>query len=226
MPFVVSHTQAADFDTMSSYSNTNGGDLCSNSLTQVWPVASNKHTERRYAWSLARQRKMLDDPQVRCMKVTDEDSSDIVATSAWHVYNDGPPAGPTATLGYSDKKSEKTTDEYPEGLPTELWNQVINTLYSERRDWMLQRKIWVLTQLQTRKSWRRKGAGTLLIKWGLNQAENEGCPVYLEGAPEAIGLYEKCGFRRAGGEVRISREPFDMDGEIVFVRMVADHWLR
>jgi GNAT superfamily N-acetyltransferase len=47
----------------------------------------------------------------------------------------------------------------------------------------------------TRTGYRRRGAGRLLVEWGLAKAAEEGVPAYIEGSPAGTPLYEKCGFR-------------------------------
>lgn len=40
-----------------------------------------------------------------------------------------------------------------------------------------------------------RGAGSLLIKWGTQKADELRLPVYLEASPKGHGLYEKHGFK-------------------------------
>ena len=57
----------------------------------------------------------------------------------------------------------------------------------------------------------------MLLKWGLEQAKKDGCPAYLEAAPDAKALYEKHGFRQVGEQ---QVEVLGM--KIVLARMRAD----
>jgi hypothetical protein len=41
----------------------------------------------------------------------------------------------------------------------------------------------------------RRGAGSMLVKWGTDQADERGIPCYLESSPEGFGLYNKHGFK-------------------------------
>jgi GNAT superfamily N-acetyltransferase len=52
--------------------------------------------------------------------------------------------------------------------------------------------------LATDPAYQGKGAGSLMMKWGLNQADEKGWEAYLEASPDAVPLYEKFGFREAG----------------------------
>lgn len=76
----------------------------------------------------------------------------------------------------------------------------------------------VLFSIVTRKPLRKHGAGSRIIKWGVEQAHKAGAVAFLEAFPEAKSLYEKCGFREVG------RQSFDLgNGATVEVsRMRAD----
>jgi GNAT superfamily N-acetyltransferase len=56
----------------------------------------------------------------------------------------------------------------------------------------------VLTNLKTREPLQKHGAGTMLLKWGLDRAAEEGVPAYLEAALSAAHLYESVGFKDVG----------------------------
>jgi len=52
----------------------------------------------------------------------------------------------------------------------------------------------VLHLLITHPAHRRRGAGSMLIDWGLKQADVAGLPTYLEASPMGLPLYERWGF--------------------------------
>ena len=62
----------------------------------------------------------------------------------------------------------------------------------------------VLACLITRLGHRRRGVGTLLVKWGIEQAEKDGLPAYVEASPLGLPVYRKCG-------MEIAAEPFVID---------------
>lgn len=74
---------------------------------------------------------------------------------------------------------------------------------------------WVLMHMVTHPARRGKGAAGLLIRWGIEQAEREGVPAYLEAGVVGRSIYERYGFRQVGEllEVDLSEE----GGEGVFV---------
>ncbi|KAI9842685.1 MAG: hypothetical protein M1837_006970 [Sclerophora amabilis] len=57
---------------------------------------------------------------------------------------------------------------------------------------------WYLAWLGVSNRHRRRGVGRLLVGWGLDNAEEEGVPVWLTSSPVGEKLYEKMGFRGFG----------------------------
>lgn len=53
----------------------------------------------------------------------------------------------------------------------------------------------VLDLLQTDPKFQGRGAGGMLIKWGLDIADERHVPAYLESSPVAHKLYQKHGFQ-------------------------------
>lgn len=52
-----------------------------------------------------------------------------------------------------------------------------------------------LAQLVTHPAYFRRGAGSLLLEWGISLAEKEKIPITLFAGPMAIKLYRRFGFR-------------------------------
>ncbi|KAF2090810.1 acyl-CoA N-acyltransferase [Saccharata proteae CBS 121410] len=63
-----------------------------------------------------------------------------------------------------------------------------------------------LSSLLTDPAHGRKGAGTMLLRWGLERADEAGLETFLEATPMARGLYERWGF------VVVERCGFELGG--------------
>lgn len=59
--------------------------------------------------------------------------------------------------------------------------------------------------LTTDPAFQRKGAGKLLLEWGIKIADELGLPTYLESSQEGFGLYKRHGFEEV--------DVFDLDLE-------------
>ena len=58
---------------------------------------------------------------------------------------------------------------------------------------------WYLKTLAVLPSLQRKGVGTALVQWGLEQAKRNGEKVYVDASYVAKPLYLKLGFTEVGG---------------------------
>jgi len=47
-------------------------------------------------------------------------------------------------------------------------------------------------------SHQRKGAGRMLLQWGIDLARRHGVPIYLESTPNGLWLYKRAGFQEIG----------------------------
>lgn len=57
---------------------------------------------------------------------------------------------------------------------------------------------WLLELLVTDVKYRRRGAATLLIKWGTDSADKEGICCRVEASPMGKPVYAACGFEELG----------------------------
>lgn len=55
-----------------------------------------------------------------------------------------------------------------------------------------------LKALHTDPDHQRRGAGSLILKWGAAEADRLGFDSYLEASEEGLPLYEKHGYRKVG----------------------------
>ena len=76
---------------------------------------------------------------------------------------------------------------------------------------------WYLELIAVGKEWMGKGAARTLIKWGLDRADADGLPCFLEATPNARPVYEKYRFRVVGEDEFESSE-----GKILEYYMLRD----
>ncbi|KAK5173335.1 uncharacterized protein LTR77_002016 [Saxophila tyrrhenica] len=63
-----------------------------------------------------------------------------------------------------------------------------------RQKWLKGRGHAVLMFLATDKAWRRKGAATAIVRWGLDRCRELNVPAFLEASDEGAPVYERLGF--------------------------------
>jgi Acetyltransferase (GNAT) domain len=143
-----------------------------------------------------------ENPDVRMIKAVDPSLSGeeaIVGWAKWHIYPDGmPPTKPRQWappvnvegceyfFGGMDQMKNRSMASKPcmcELGPIRVWHQALTPP-----------PLGLQPVITHPDHWRR-GVGTQLIHWGLNEARSLGLPVFLIASPVGHALYQKCGFR-------------------------------
>lgn len=65
---------------------------------------------------------------------------------------------------------------------------------AERRRVMGDEEHYYLDTLAVHPAFQRRGVGSMLVRWGVERAEEDGVGVYLDASRDGKRLYEKCGF--------------------------------
>ncbi|KAL6402103.1 hypothetical protein AUP68_14568 [Ilyonectria robusta] len=113
--------------------------------------------------------------------------------------------GEDQVVGYAKWVRPGTPIEMPP--PADAWPQDGNPalaveffgkLTATHKHMMDDRPHWYLSLIGVRKEWMGKGAASPLMRWGVERADEDGLPCFLEATPNAKGMYEKYGFRVVG----------------------------
>lgn len=142
------------------------------------PENISKHTELAL--------KDFKNPACRFLKVTDSETGEMVAGSMWFLYPNGNSEAELAEI------LKMPTVE--EGYRVD-WDPIYRYLKGNRREIMGTRPYYYLNILCTHPKHHRRGAGAMLIKWGIEEADRLGLECYLEGSKEGRPLYERNGFK-------------------------------
>ena len=67
---------------------------------------------------------------------------------------------------------------------------------------------WQLMDMITRQGFRNHGAATMLIDWGVEQAQKAGVPAYLEASVTGKPLYLRRGFEKDGEILEYDCPPY------------------
>ncbi|KAI0158009.1 acyl-CoA N-acyltransferase [Hypoxylon sp. FL1284] len=131
----------------------------------------------------------LQDPNVHFCVITDSASPEperVLAFSKWFQPQTSASAPPTSSLTGSRS--------WPEGADVAFAEHVFGLMDRKRREMMSGRPHWYLEMLGVRKELQRRGAGSQLLRWGLDRADETGDEAYLTASPAGTGLYLKNGF--------------------------------
>ncbi|MCJ1247792.1 hypothetical protein MMC30_005007 [Trapelia coarctata] len=116
-------------------------------------------------------------------------SGKIIAYAKWNV----PTLVGSSVLNGGD--AVDAMPEWPEDADVELCNDVFPAFARERERIMGGRLHYYLEIIATLPSHQGRGAASKLIRWGLQQADNEGLEAYLEASAAVVPIYERYGYR-------------------------------
>lgn len=86
---------------------------------------------------------------------------------------------------------------WPDGADTRLCDETFGAWAREHVVIMGDRGHWYLEILATDPKHQGRGAGSMLMRIGTQNADQDGKEAYLEASPEGVSLYKKFGFEEA-----------------------------
>lgn len=145
-----------------------------------------------------RLRAFHEDSNAHFIKATDSETGEIIACARWDIYKHA----------RSDDDVERsaafTDDDLIPEFNVDVHAALFGPLRRAHKDVMGTRPHAYLVGLVTDPDHGRRGAGGLLVQWGLDQADELGLDTYLDASPMGKGLYEKNGFET------VKDIPFDL----------------
>ncbi|KAI0015811.1 acyl-CoA N-acyltransferase [Xylariomycetidae sp. FL0641] len=122
------------------------------------------------------------------VKVTDSDTGDIIGAAEWEIRKspDGPEEAQQSINAYwhTDGSEEKAFAEKLIGQLKTFMKKRMTAPHLE------------LEQLVVHPEHRKRGAGKMLVEWGIHKADELGFECCVESVPFAVPIYERMGFRR------------------------------
>lgn len=116
------------------------------------------------------------------LKAVDKKTGEIAAYCKWVQVEEG-------------KEIDVGLPEWPEGADARLCEETFGAWARKRGEIVGRRGHWYLEMLATHPKFQGKGAGSMLLQWGLQKADEKGVEAYLESSPEGLSLYRRFGFR-------------------------------
>jgi GNAT superfamily N-acetyltransferase len=127
------------------------------------------------------------------VKCVDTTTGEIVAGARWHCFK--------AAEGAKERTQEdleadsQVPKPYDESDP-DMVKAFYDLTSSNRKDIMGTRPYYSLDTLVTLPKHERRGAGSMLVRWGCEKADEAGVEAYLEASPLGVPLYSRHGFER------------------------------
>ncbi|KAI2618484.1 acyl-CoA N-acyltransferase [Hypoxylon sp. NC1633] len=124
------------------------------------------------------------DPTARWFKVVDTDLPEpeqMISFAKWHIYADGPPPPSPRNFGPF--------------CNVEACELLFGSVATQRARVLEGRPYVYLHLLHTDPKHQRRGAGGMLVQWGVEEARRLGLIAYLDASEEGHLMYQKHGFR-------------------------------
>ncbi|KAL2831393.1 acyl-CoA N-acyltransferase [Aspergillus cavernicola] len=163
-----------------------------------------KPTVRQF--SIDGLRRDLHDRDVHLVAVVDTDIPDspVIAYANWVGPRTQPPTTPNLPL-YPDDGDDRALAAF-----------YFPHLKEKRAQNMAGRTCWYLAALVCHEDHQGRGAGGLLMRYGLEQVEKTQGDIYLEASPPGVPVYKKFGFREIDRVVVL-------DGEFTELLMLREY---
>ncbi|KAI0103724.1 acyl-CoA N-acyltransferase [Nemania sp. FL0031] len=132
-------------------------------------------------------KQLREDPSTRWLKVVDtdleetDDNKQMIGFAQWNINDGSQPSQPPRGFG--------------PGCNVEACEALFGGLHKLRAKHYGSVKHVHLRLLHVHPDHQRKGAGKLMVMWGVEEAKKLGLPAFLESSEEGHSLYLKCGFR-------------------------------
>ncbi|KUJ13697.1 uncharacterized protein LY89DRAFT_752829, partial [Mollisia scopiformis] len=145
----------------------------------------NHHTAAGRLLLRDRLLKIREMPSARFAMVRDTETGEIISQAEWHYY-------PKDSVGDIMDLSFVEGSEEEKAFAT----HILGTFQRKRREAIANTKVplMLLDSLTTDPKYQKRGAGSMLVKWGLNIADSMNGEAYLEASEYGKPVYEKYGF--------------------------------
>lgn len=126
------------------------------------------------------------------LKCVDVKTGEIVAGARWRCVKPQDPSATERTWEEVDQELGKS-EPYEESDP-QLFHALHDLFNDSKREILATRSYYVLDTLVTLPQHERRGAGSMLVRWGTERADEAGFEAYLEASPMGAPMYARHGF--------------------------------
>jgi predicted N-acetyltransferase YhbS len=143
------------------------------------------------------------------LKCVDTSTNEMIAGARWRYVAPKTPGATERTWEEVEAAFAERLQPYDETEP-EMLDALLDLFNQHKRAALGNRPYFCLDTLATLPQHERRGAGSMLVRWGCDKADEQGVQAYLEASPMGAPMYARHGFvamegieldlRRWGGE--------------------------
>lgn len=149
------------------------------------------------------------------IKCVDSATGEFLAAARWRYVKPQDPNAEELTWGEVDAAFAEPLPTFDESIPAML-EEFHDTFNDKKREVLGTRPYYVLDTLVTYKQHERKGAGSALVRWGCQKADEAGVATYLEASPMGEPMYARHGFEPAG-KMELDLRKYGVDEVLRFI---------
>jgi GNAT superfamily N-acetyltransferase len=156
------------------------------------------------------------------LKCVDTSTGEIVAGARWRYVKPKDPHATERTWEEVEAGFKDRLEPYDESDP-EMLTALLDLFEKYKREYLANRPYYVLDTLVTLSQHERRGAGSMLVRWGCEKADEAGVQAYLEASPMGAPLYARHGFVGLG-EIQLDLKKYGGDEVMRFIVSIGSTW--
>jgi GNAT superfamily N-acetyltransferase len=155
------------------------------------------------------------------LKCVDTSTGDIIAGARWRYVKPKEEGAKERTWDEVEAAFLERIDPYDESDPAVL-TALFDLFNNYKREYLGTRPYYCLDTLVTLPQHERRGAGSMLVRWGCEKADEAGVEAYLEASLVGAPLYARHGFE-GREEIELDLRKYGGDEVMRFIVSVAIH---
>lgn len=154
------------------------------------------------------------------LKCVDTSTGNIIAAARWRHVKPKDESAKERTWAEVEEAFANHFQPYDESDP-EILDALFKLFNDQKRKSLGTRPYFVLDTLVTLPQHERRGAGSMLIRWGCEKADEAGLEAYLEASPVGAPLYARHGFEPVA-EMELDLRKWGVDWVMEFIVSTRD----
>ncbi|RDW84932.1 hypothetical protein BP6252_02522 [Coleophoma cylindrospora] len=145
------------------------------------------------------------DPQTRVIKVTESGTNEIIGYARWEV-----PFKFESEEAREKAKRPNALPPFPASANGALGTHFQTQLSERKKKYMDTEKDYTLVIIVVSPAYQGKGAGSILLKYGIEKADRDGARIYLTAAAAGYEIYEKKGWKSLDDTIVVDAEQWGL----------------